>query len=562
MAIASGVAVPPVFLLRDEEGINAFAAGYSPNDAVIGVTRGAVEKLTRDQLQGVIAHEFSHVLNGDMRLGIRLIGVLHGILLLGLTGRMIFQMVAFGGASSRRSSRSGSSRGGGGGGQAILIILAVGAVLLLVGTFGSFVGSMIKAAVSRQREYLADAAAVQFTRNPGGLAGALKRIGAVFHGAVVRAPGSSEASHLFFAEGVTWGLASMFATHPPLPKRIRAIEPNWDGSFPEPETFLPHEQVAGLETAALAGFATAPPAPYVPPKYEPEPERAGPAEEGPSVEQIRAAIARVGDPDESHCHYARQLIASLPTRLREAAHDPYEARALIFALLLNHDEPALRKQLRALHANIEPQLVESTAGLAALCRQLEPRQRLPLVDMAVPALQAMTASQYARFERSFWALVEADERLSIFEWTLAQLIHRQLKSRFGEVESTRTRYYGLQKLGEPISLLLATLAHVGHNPEQSREAFELAATLVSEAEPYWVPEQECSLDALQEALVQLRAISPKLKARLVDACLAVVCADGVVRAAEAELLRGIADLMDCPVPPVLPGQRTAEMLAG
>lgn len=220
MAIASGSPAPPVYLLDQEDGINAFAAGFTPADAVIGVTRGAAERLTRDELQGVIAHEFSHIFNGDMRLNIRLIGLLHGILIIGLLGYFILRMTAFSGRGRR--SKQGSSA---------LPLLALGAGLMAVGFFGTFFGNLIKAAVSRQREFLADASAVQFTRQPEGLAGALKKIGGAATGSTIQSPNAPEASHMFFGRA-TSGFSALFSTHPPLAARIRVIEPAWDGTFP------------------------------------------------------------------------------------------------------------------------------------------------------------------------------------------------------------------------------------------------------------------------------------------------------------------------------------------
>src|SRR3954451_19391576 len=238
MALASGVPVPAVFMLSEEMGINAFAAGHTPSDCVIGVTRGCAQQLTRDQLQGVVAHEFSHILNGDMRLDLRLMGVLYGILLMGLTGRELLRWAAYGGAG--RGSNSRRDNGG-------LYLLAIGLTFMIVGFLGMLFGNLIKAAVSRQREFLADASAVQFTRNPEGIAGALKRIGAAVFGSKLIGPRAAEASHMYFAEGV----ASLFATHPPLNIRIRAIDPDWDGKFPPP---LPSDAVVSLESEGAEGF--------------------------------------------------------------------------------------------------------------------------------------------------------------------------------------------------------------------------------------------------------------------------------------------------------------------
>ncbi|HLP07482.1 MAG TPA: M48 family metallopeptidase, partial [Opitutaceae bacterium] len=230
MSIASGVPMPAVFVLDDEPGLNAFAAGFTPSDAAVAVTRGCLEKLNRDELQGVIAHEFSHLLNGDMRLNIRLVGVLFGILMLAMIGRGLLQSLRFAGAG--RSSRR--EKGGGG----VAVIVALGLVLLLVGYIGYFFGRLIQAAVSRQREFLADAAAVQFTRNPAGIGGALKKIGAYAIGSGITSAQATQFNHFFFAQAFSGGF-SLFATHPPLEERIRAIEPQWDGKLPAVPTLPP-----------------------------------------------------------------------------------------------------------------------------------------------------------------------------------------------------------------------------------------------------------------------------------------------------------------------------------
>jgi Zn-dependent protease with chaperone function len=243
MALASGVPAPPVFLLNEEEGINAFAAGYSPSDAVVAVTRGTAERLSREELQGVVAHEFSHILNGDMRLNIRLIGVLHGILLIGLMGRFMLRMASnWGSGGSNKESKGGAAYFG-----------LIGLALIVLGYLGTLIGNLIKAAVSRQREYLADSSAVQFTRNPGGLAGALKRIGAAIVGSRLNAPNASEASHMFFAQGVWEGFTALTATHPPLDDRIRRLEPQWDGTYPADEPIAADLAMDRSRAAGLRG---------------------------------------------------------------------------------------------------------------------------------------------------------------------------------------------------------------------------------------------------------------------------------------------------------------------
>jgi len=233
---------------------------------------------------------------------------------------------------------------------------------------------------------------------------------------------------------------------------------------------------------------------------------------------------------------------------------------LIFALLLDQDESVSQKQVESLKGLIESQVIELTLKLASHCRQLDDRFRLPLIDMAIPALQAMSARQYEQFERSFRALVKADDRINLFEWALSRVIHRHLKSRFKKISSPVTRYYGLQRLTSPVSLLLSMLAHVGHKEAEARNAFSLASELVAAAKPVWVPKSQCDLVELEKGLKLLRTASPKLRKQIVAACTVAVCADGKVRPAEAELLRGVVDLLDCPVPPVLPGETVTKML--
>ena len=215
MAIASGMPVPPIYIIEDD-GINAFAAGWSADDAVIGVTRGCIEQLNRDELQGVIAHEFSHISHGDMRINIRLIGVIFGIMALGLTGWILVRFV--GPAVLRASSRSRSKEGAGGAGIGLGIIV-FGLVLALCGAIGTFFGRLIQAAVSRQREFLADASAVQFTRNPRGIGGALRKIGGMTPLKNITSD-VGQCNHMFFSQAMN----AVFASHPPIAERIARVE--------------------------------------------------------------------------------------------------------------------------------------------------------------------------------------------------------------------------------------------------------------------------------------------------------------------------------------------------
>ncbi|NOZ41441.1 MAG: M48 family metallopeptidase [Planctomycetes bacterium] len=528
MALASGVPVPPVYMLPKEQGINAFAAGYSPSDAVVAVTRGTAEQLSRDELQGVIAHEFSHILNGDMRLNIRLIGVLHGILLLGLIGRFLLHSSYYG--SHRRSSKDNSGS----------VMLLIGIVLIAVGLIGSLCGNLIKAALSRQREYLADASAVQFTRNPGGIAGALKRIGAAITGSRLQHRNASEMSHMYFSQGVWEGFSGLMATHPPLSKRILALDPNWNGKYPAASK----TPVALTEIAGASGFAGATRFPG---------ESA--STDDVFLEVVENATDQIGNPTEIHRRYARELVRTLPLSIVEAVHDPYGARAVIFALLLDKDDAVRSVQMQALTDITTPDIVKLTQQLAPAVRQLDARVRLPLVDMSLPALRAMAKSQYLEFSTAFQELVAADQRLGLFEWTLHRILLRHLSPQFNEAAAPRIAYYGLQRLAQPCSVLLSTLAYAGNEIDEARTAFAEAARHLPRVKIELLPTGQCGLQQLDQALNELAKVAAKHRERLIDACAAAICADDEVKIREAELLRGISDMLDCPMPPLLPGQQ-------
>jgi len=323
MAIASAVPVPPVYIL-EESAINAFAAGYSPSDAVIGITRGAVKKLTRDELQGVIAHEFSHILNGDMRLNIRLIGILHGILLIGLIGHFVL----------RWAPNMGSSKKGGGLAFAGIIL---GFGLLAIGYAGTFFGNLIKAAVSRQREYLADASAVQFTRNPDGIGRALVKIGTKKKYSILDNPNSEEISHTLFCQGVSFSLA----THPPLEKRIQRILPDWDGKF---------VLKRGRRKSSRKVSATA--------KETADKKKLAMAATASAVLDQAAVRGMVGKPSEVHLEYAQQLLDNLPVKLKTAVHEPHGAEAFIYTLVLAKDELERQKQFQLISSVDQSMYVE------------------------------------------------------------------------------------------------------------------------------------------------------------------------------------------------------------
>ena len=520
MAIASGTPVPPVYMI-EEAGINAFAAGYSIDDAVIGVTRGAVETLSRDELQGVIAHEFSHILNGDMRLNIRLMGIIHGILVIGIVGYYLMRSAAYSGGRSR------SSRG-----NSAAAMIMIGLAVMIIGYVGTLFGNLIKAAVSRQREFLADASSVQFTRNPDGIAGALKKIGGWKNGSRLENPNAPEMSHLLFGSGIKSSFGSLFATHPPLIDRITRIDPSFKGKFPRTTPLAPG---AG-DAAGVSGFA--------------QQAEAAPAADG---------IAQIGRPTQAHLDYATHLIESLPERIAAVAHEPFGARALIYAMVIDKEAEPRQHQLERLRQFADAGVRKEFEALLPLVEQLDPAARLPLVDLTIPALRELSPGQYGAFKANLDVLVRADDQIDLFEWTLHRILLKHLDAQFQPVRRPPVRYKSLTPLVGECASLLSTLAYIGtHDHAKAADAFLQAAAKLQLSGLTLQPVEACGLDAVSEALDKLRGLSPRFAARsvrrLLEACATCISADGQITVREAELFRALGDSLDCPMPPLLPGQ--------
>jgi len=526
MAIASGIPTPPVYLLGDELGINAFAAGFAPGDAVIGVTRGCIQQLSRDELQGVIAHEFSHILSGDMGLNIRLIGVIHGILIIGIIGYYLLRSSLYAGSRHRSNSRDKNG----------MPILAAGVGLMIIGFLGTFFGNLIKASVSRQREFFADASAVQFTRNPGGIAGALKKIGGYEGGSILLTPNASEASHLFFSQGLRSGFQMLFATHPPLEERIRRLDPSW-----QPGTRRERTHAMRAAGSAAAGFAAGGAA------------AVGTASGG--VGAGSSAIAQVGQPGAEHIAYAAALVARLPATVVDAAREPYGARAVIYALLINREAGPRKRQLDQLARFGESGINLETRRLLGEIEHLEARCRLPLIDIALPALAALSPAQYQAFKTNLRALVVADEQIELFEWVLQRMVFSYLRPHLERVKPPRIRHTSLRRLSEPCAVVLSILAHASSPSEASvRAAFGRGAAQLTGMAIALLPRERAGLRELDRALASLAEADPTAREQLLRACASCIASDREVTQAEAELFRAIADSVGCPVPPLLPGQ--------
>jgi Zn-dependent protease with chaperone function len=516
MAIASGVPVPDVYVLDREPGINAFAAGNTTSDAVVGVTHGTLHLLRRDELQGVIAHEFSHILNGDSRINLRAIGLLHGIFLVALIGRFLTR-------SSVYRTRKESSG-----------VVLIGLGLLAIGSIGVFFGRMIQSAISRQRELLADASAVQFTRDPDGLVGALKKIGGATPHSYLDTPKADEASHIFFSDAIRRLrlFAGLFRTHPRLDDRIRKLEPQWDGEFTE---------VALPEIAD--GMSTPPDAP---------PDELNAFAEAPTEEAVSQAIQHIGSPRPEQITFARSLHAALPELWIHAVHQAPMAQAMVFGVLLAHDEVLRGTELLRLAELTDPQTADLALRFHSEAGDRSSAEKIALVDMAMPTLRGLSVGEYRRFAEVVDVLMQSDRRIDLFEYTLSRMIQRHLARHFEGAGPTPVRYRSLRTLVPDARVLIATLARVGSRTEDEAEhAFRHGAQALQlkESAGVLLPSGGCTLAAVDRALQRYDAAAPALKRDLILACAATVMADDNVTDREAELIRAIGDALDCPVPP-------------
>ena len=517
MAIASGVRVPEVYVMDGERGINAFAAGWDVSGAVVAVTRGALETLTRDELQGVIAHEFSHILNGDMRLNVRMIGVLAGIVFLASVGEFLMR--------SMRGSRD--SKG----------LVLVGLALFVIGYVGLFFARLIKASVSRQREFLADASSVQFTRNPDGIAGALDQIRSAAAGTLIANRYAEEMSHMFFGRSVRVFWAGLLDTHPPVDERIRRVHPRFD-----PSTYRATRQVAAVPTPKALDA-------------KPAGRRLGDlgAHWGRTPGE---SAALVGTVDAGKVDFAARLLGALPAPLRDKVKTAEGAAAIMIALLLAEPQEAMARQVEAL---AEP--------LAARVREVEPLTRrlgvafhLAVIDVALPAMKTASTEAKKELLAALEAVINADRRVSLHEFVVLSLVREQLAPA-PKVPQTKR----LSELKVEAATILALVAHAGTRVDATgeREAAVLAA-MHAGAAVMGIPERAAvalSVDLAHAALAALRGLAPMEKGVLVKGLFAAITLDGTIRVAEAELMRLVGAVLECPLPPLLEALDPATLAA-
>lgn len=529
MALAAGLPVPPVYIL-DDDALNAFAAGFHSDDAVIGLTRGCVRFLNREELQGVIAHEFSHILHGDMRINIRLIGVLYGILVVGHIGYFIMRSSSF---RSSRSNRDGAP----------LILIGLG--LVVIGSIGTFFGNLIKASVSRQREYLADASAVQYTRNPNGIGNALRKIGGLSLGSRLLSPNAAEASHMLIAQGLK--LSSLMATHPPLEDRISRLMPDWDGSFIDSEHELQslrsehaREKHFGAGVSQFDSGVAKPDIVF---------SDAGVAASSAST----SVLDSVGDIRQDHLDYAGTMLDTLRGDILSAVHTAEGARAAIYCLLMSKNNDVLGRQLEQVAEFEGVEQADRVKSLQDAICSLGVEYRIPIVDLCMPTLKRQYEDQHRDFRKCVLALMRADEHIDLFEWCLHRVFVRHLDSIYMTTRRSKVRYKKLEEISKQCETICAALAScAGENQQSAEQAFAEAMLELG-----FHPSATLRLPPLAEidsALADVCAVAPLEKPRLIKACARSVLADGEVSAEEYELLRAVADSIDVPMPPRLAKQ--------
>jgi len=524
VAIAAGVPVPDIYLMEQEPGINAFAAGYSASDAAVCVTQGCLDNLSRDELQGVIAHEFSHVLNGDMRLNIRLMGLLFGIMVLAIVGR---QVVWFGGGRS--------SRRDGGGGQVWMIGLA----LIVVGYIGYFFGRLIQAAVARSRESLADASAVQFTRQTDGIAGALKKIAILSEGSELQAANKHEVAHMLFGEADKFN--ALFATHPPLLERIRALEPGFR-----------EEELAQLARTLQQG-AVAPSTVPVTSKATNPLDMSGFAVPPPLSAVLVGAVAAQAPADPAGVPSFAQagvVHRSIPADLMAAVQQPESALSVMLALAISAQTDLQTRQRQLIADGFGDDVQQAVDTIFTGVEALSSELRLPLAALAFPALKQLPEGRRQTLLSTLDALVRLDGRVDLDEYCLTRLLRVQLAE---AQQPRRAPLDGLKKLPacrDSAALICAVVVTYGSADETSaRRAWLLAmqqmfpgASLIWEAPPTaWQAPFEHALDDLD-------GLMPPAKDLLIEGLASAIQADGVVSVEEAELLRVICASLHCPLP--------------
>lgn len=543
IAIASGMAVPAVFVLDHEPGINAFAAGWTADNAAIGVTRGALEHLSRDELQGVIAHEFAHIANGDTKLKTRIIGWVFGIAILTVLGRILLESLWF--APRRRSSKNDNG--------IAFALMAAGVGLLVIGAVGSLFARLIQAAVSRQRELLADASAVQFTRNPDGLAQALSKIGGMGSENKVHSAHAVEAGHLFFSSP----LSSAFSSHPPLKTRISRLLPGWDGAFrtPEPAAASAAQRPRPGQAAGWGGNSgqmlpghSAIPAIGANKALPIDPTilvAAAAAPGGPSYQP-----PHLGGPTDSHIGYARQLLARIPDETQNYLHTRAGAVASVLGLLAS-DEPEQRRRDLEYASGATGFEADYLDAASRVISRLDRPLQLPAIDIALHSIRETPRELQATLREAIVTIESSHPKQDLFRWMLRRVMLRHLEDQhYTDAPKQNLRWPDLE--AEAVTVLAAIAWFNSSGPEWAPGAFTAALVAGNLAHREIPGVESLPVELVDASLERLSRLDLEGRRMFVAAATAVVAHDATTTADEAELIRVVADAVRLPVPPLLP----------
>ena len=562
MALASGIPTPRVYVLERQDTINAFAAGLHPGDAVVTVTHGCLTRLTRDELQGVIGHEFSHILNGDMSLNVKLIGLLNGLLLLTLFGRFMADM------DRVRVSSESRDRGN--------VLFLVGIAIVAIGYIGVFFGRLIKAGVSRQREFLADASSLQFTRNADGIGGALRKIGGLGDGVggQIDHPHAESLSHMFMAPARLNFAEGILATHPPLDERIRRIYGRSMEFLPAPELIAPTDQpldrgapmmtplpfalnapvVPGISVVAAAarvGAAAGPVAAMTPAGAVPASAAAG---------ATVGAAAAIGKPQAAARSFAELLLAQVEALgLRAELSDTIGAQLLVLGLLMDKEQALVAQQEQRVAEAFGADAAARVEAMRSAAARMPPGWRLPLVDLAFPVLRKLPVAGRNRLLALAHDLIVADGRVTLPEFLLYTVLQARLGA--GAGGATEVRYKGLGELSGDASLVLSLIAAVRLR-ENPAHAYQAGARLLQGIAAVPVDRDALALDQVAAALRRLNALAPLAKPQFIKACVAVAFVDGSTNWKAASCLRTLCAALDCPLPPQVDEADAAAVPAG
>ena len=536
MAVASGLPRPRIYIFPNEFSINAVTAGLDHDDAIIALTCGAVTHLSRDELQCVVAHEFAHILNGDYALNLTMAGWLSGLLFFSVKGLELLSVTSDAANKYINNTKQGDV-------GALLLITIVGVILYVGGGIGKLGAELVQAAISRQREYMADAFAVQFTRNPASLAGALKKIAGYPRRGTIKNSRALMMKSFFIASPTQ--SQDLWQTHPPLEERITTLDPHWDGKIvpielpPIPQrnySILGHDGLGATTGGQHQLMETA--------------EKLPTGWPGALVLGLLATGSggiRQKNLIGQGMTAATSLCKEIPAKLLKATTEPAFADPLIAAIFCRNAD------FKAAHLEI----IRSGLGpeAAAWAEDFQPLMadsfRLPLLSLATPALKAFNAEQRLRLAKTIKELIEADGKLDLFEIAAWQILKKHLGLTKPKSYSYQSGLAGLAgSIQKDAVTIVSAMAHLGSDSREKAEAaFAVGMTHFTQWPSFdLLPSDAVTSKELALALDRFSGVSEKIKNTLVLATVGAALHDHQITQKEYELLRALAAALDIPLP--------------